>query len=181
MYGGIIGALLSVSFVLENFLMASGEMKLYMLLMVEFLAVAALHYYLLHRFTRERSQLYSAEEGFSFGQGYSYVLVISGFAGVLLGVAQGVYLHLIVGYSNYIDKYVAGLTKILSESGGATASMTPAITQMMEQIQSAPTPSMLLTVWNGIQISLLFGAFFGLIIAGVISRSPQPFAEEKNE
>lgn len=38
---------------------------------VEWIGVVVLHYYLLHRFTRNRSKLYSAEEGFSFGQDIS--------------------------------------------------------------------------------------------------------------
>ena len=43
-----------------------------------------------------------ADEGFSFGQGYgSSCWRCRAFAGVIVGVVQAVYLHLIMGYANY--------------------------------------------------------------------------------
>ena len=63
--GAIIGAILAVSMVLETMMTLSGSMKYYALMTVEWIGVVVLHYYLLHRFTRNRSKLYSAEEGFS--------------------------------------------------------------------------------------------------------------------
>ena len=65
-YGAIIGALLAVSFMLETRLQISASFGLYA---IEWIAVVVLHYYLLHRFTRRYSMMYTAEEGFSFGQG----------------------------------------------------------------------------------------------------------------
>ena len=84
----------------------SGSMKYYALMTVEWIGVVVLHYYLLHRFTRNRSKLYAAEEGFSFGQGYLFVLAVSAFAGVIVGGVQYIYLHLIMGYSNYTSRLV---------------------------------------------------------------------------
>lgn len=180
--GAVIGAVLSVSFILENLMTLSGKMSLYALLAVEWIAVVVLHYYLLHRFTRQRSMLYGVEEGFTFGQGYGYLLTVSGFAGIITGVVQYVYLHLIVGYSNYTEKLTVALTDMLSMSGGGVpASMEAMLAQSMEQIQSAPAPSVLSTVWGGVFTSLLFGALFGLIIAGVLSRAPRPFETPEND
>jgi len=73
-YGAIIGALLAVSFMLETRLQISASFGLYA---IEWIAVVVLHYYLLHRFTRRYSMMYTAEEGFSFGQGYAYILSVS--------------------------------------------------------------------------------------------------------
>ena len=72
-YGAIIGALLAVSFMLETRLQISASFGLYA---IEWIAVVVLHYYLLHRFTRRYSMMYTAEEGFSFGQGYAYILSV---------------------------------------------------------------------------------------------------------
>ena len=77
-YGAIIGALLAVSFMLETRLQISASFGLYA---IEWIAVVVLHYYLLHRFTRRYSMMYTAEEGFSFGQGYAYILSVSTVAG----------------------------------------------------------------------------------------------------
>ena len=96
--GAIIGAILAVSMILETMMTLSGSMKYYALMTVEWIGVVVLHYYLLHRFTRNRSKLYSAEEGFSFGQGYLFVLAVSAFAGVIVGGVQYIY-HLPAGRS----------------------------------------------------------------------------------
>lgn len=174
-YGALLGAVLSVSFILENWMTLSGRMTMYALMTVEWIAVVVLHYYLLHRFTRCRSLLYTAEEGFTFGQGYGYLMVVSAFAGIIVGVVQYVYLHLVLGYSNYTERMVEAVTDMLSMGGNVSASYEGMIVPMLEQIQSAPVPSVIATVWGGMFTSLLFGAVFGLIIAGVLARAPRPF------
>lgn len=174
-YGALLGAVLSVSFILENWMTLSGRMTMYALMTVEWIAVVVLHYYLLHRFTRSRSMLYTAEEGFTFGQGYGYLMVVSAFAGIIVGVVQYVYLHLVLGYSNYTERMVEAVTDMLSMGGNVSASYEGMIVPMLEQIQSAPAPSVIATVWGGMFTSLLFGAVFGLIIAGVLARAPRPF------
>ena len=179
--GAIIGAILAVSMILETMMTLSGSMKYYALMTVEWIGVVVLHYYLLHRFTRNRSKLYSAEEGFSFGQGYLFVLAVSAFAGVIVGGVQYIYLHLIMGYSNYISRLVEALTDMMALGGGVPASMESVMAESLEQIQTAPAPSVLATVWGGIWVSLLFGAVFGLIIAGVLSRAPRPFDTQAGE
>lgn len=180
-YGALLGAVLSVSFILENWMTLSGRMAMYALMTVEWIAVVVLHYYLLHRFTRRRSQLYTAEEGFSFGQAYGYLLVISGFAGILVGLVQYIYLHLVLGYANYTERMVQAVTDMLSMGGNVSASYEGMIMPMLEQIQSAPAPSVIATVWGGMFSSLLFGAVFGLIIAGVLSRAPRPFDSPQSD
>jgi len=173
--GAVVGGLVAVSGLLENAMVLSGRMSLYLLMLVEFVAVAVLHYYLLHRFTRQRSMLCSAEEGFTFGQGYGFVLAMSAFAGIIAGCVQAVYLHLIVGYSTYMDRYFSSLAQVLEQNGAMSSSMEGMLSQLMTQVQSSPAPSVLGTVMGGIWTSLLFGAVFGLIVAGVLARAPRPF------
>lgn len=178
--GAIIGCILAISGVLENLMLLSGSAKFYILLVFEFIAVVVLHYYLLHRFTRNRSMLYTTDEGFSFGQGYGFLLAVSGFSGIIVGGVQAIYLHLIVGYSNYVDRYLASLTDVMAQSGGANASMESVFSQLVDQMRAAPIPSVISTVWGGIWSNLLFSALFGLIIAGVLARAPRPF-DAQNE
>ena len=172
-YGAIIGALLAVSFMLETRLMLSASFGLYAL---EWIVVVALHYYLLHRFTRQYSMNnFSIETGFSFGQGYGYVLSVSAVAGIIVGVVQYLYLHLFIGYANYTERISNTFTEYIAQNGGVPASMESMLAQTFEQLQNAPEPSMLKTVWGGTFSGVLFGAIFGLIIAGVLARAPKPF------
>ncbi|WP_302374984.1 DUF4199 domain-containing protein [Alistipes timonensis] len=179
--GAVIGVILAVSNMLENSVFSTEGMGFIYLMVLEFFAVAALHYYLLHRYTRRRSQLYTADEGFTFGQGYGFLLAVSGFAGIIVGVVQAVYLHLIVGYSAYIDRYVAWMTGLFAQMGSASSSVEGILSQAITELQNTPAPSILKTLWGGVWSSLLFGAIFGLIIAGVIARAPKPFDTEVNE
>ncbi len=85
-----------------------------------------------------------------------------------------------MGYENYTERMSAAITELLASGGEVPAQMEGMIEQLIDQMQSAATPSVLSTVWGGIFTSLLFGAFFGLIIAGVLSRAPRPFDTSDN-
>ena len=113
-YGAIIGALLAVSFMLETRLQISASFGLYA---IEWIAVVVLHYYLLHRFTRRYSMMYTAEEGFSFGQGYAYILSVSTVAGLIVGIVQYLYLHFFIGYTNYTERTTAALSDYIGRNG----------------------------------------------------------------
>lgn len=177
-WGVIVGVLLSVSFVAENLMTTSGRLGLYYLMMLEWVAVVVLHFWLLLRFVRNQSASYGADEGFTFGQGYGCVMAVSAFAGVIVGVVQAVYLHLIVGYSNYVERTIEAMTNLISKSGfQMPASVEGMLAQSFEQLRTAPVPSVLQSVWGGLFSTLLFGAVFGLIIAAIATRAPRPFDE----
>ena len=137
-YGAIIGALLAVSFMLETRLQISASFGLYA---IEWIAVVVLHYYLLHRFTRRYSMMYTAEEGFSFGQGYAYILSVSTVAGLIVGIVQYLYLHFFIGYANYTERTTAALSDFIGRNGGVPANMESMLSQMFDQIQNTPEPS----------------------------------------
>lgn len=134
-YGAIIGALLAVSFMLETRLQISASFGLYA---IEWIAVVVLHYYLLHRFTRRYSMMYTAEEGFSFGQGYAYILSVSTVAGLIVGIVQYLYLHFFIGYANYTERTTAALSDFIGRNGGVPANMESMLSQMFDQIQNHP-------------------------------------------
>lgn len=134
-YGAIIGALLAVSFMLETRLQISASFGLYA---IEWIAVVVLHYYLLHRFTRRYSMMYTAEEGFSFGQGYAYILSVSTVAGLIVDIVQYLYLHFFIGYANYTERTTAALSDFIGRNGGVPANMESMLSQMFDQIQNTP-------------------------------------------
>lgn len=181
-YGAVIGALLAVSALVENWLSLSGNLKCFMWLLLEFVLVVVLHYWLLHSFTHRRSQLYSAEEGFTFGQGYTFLLAVSAFAGAIMGAVQALYIHVVLGYDNFLDRYLASVASVLTYLGeGSNASLENMLSQMFDQLRSQPAPSIVSTWLNGIWSGVLFGAVFGLIIAGVLARQPKPFETTYHE
>ena len=118
---------------------------------------------------------YTAEEGFSFGQGYAYILSVSTVAGLIVGIVQYLYMHFFIGYANYTERTTAALSDYIGRNGGVPANMESMLSQMFDQMQNTPEPSFLRTLWAVTFLSILFGAVFGLIIAGVLSRAPKPF------
>lgn len=176
-----LGAVLGLSAVVEPMLSLSGKPGLYVLLAVEWIAVVVLHYYILHRYTAARARLYSVEEGFTFGQGYGYLLAVSAVAGVLVSIVQYLFIYVVIGYANYTDKIVAGVTAMMARNGGISGQMEALYAQSLQQLQNAPEPSIFAALRGPVVMSLLFGAVFGLIIAGVLSRAPKPFSPEENQ
>lgn len=176
-----IGALLAASFIIEEQMTNSGRLVVYSLMLVEWIVVAALHFWLLLRFTRSRAALCSKEEGFTFGQGYGSVMGVSIFSGIILGVVQTVYLHLIIGYDRYIERTIASMSAILKSGTQLPKSFEGIFAEMFQQLKSAPHPSVLQSVWGGVFSALLFGAVFGLLIAAITARPPRPFETPKQD
>lgn len=177
--GAVLGVVLALSAIFELWVSISGKHALMLPMTVEWIAVVVLHYYLLHRYTKQYSLGFSDEEGFTFWQGYGYQMILSAFAGVIVGVVQASVLHGVIGYSNYIDRVLASTQQIIAASGTPmNASMQTMLMQTFEQVEQAQIPSVLSTAWGGMVNSLLFGALFGLIIAGVRTRAPRLFGGE---
>lgn len=180
-YGAVIGLLLALSMLFETYAVLSGSTALIGLMVPEFIVVVVLHYVLLHRYTKRYGASFPVEEGFPYSKAYSYILLLSAFAGVIVGAVQAVYLHVVIGYAAYMEQYVAAIQNYLSQSGNVSASMEPMLAQLFDTLESAEAPSFLQTVWSSLFSSLLFGAFFGLIIAGVLSRAPKLFDDQTTD
>ena len=76
---------------------------------------------------------------------------------------------------------VSSVLENFSRMGGASSSMEGMLSQIVNELQNSPAPSMLKTIWGGVWSCLLFGVVFGLIIAGVIARAPKNFGKDSNE
>lgn len=174
-YGAMVGLLLAVSSVVENSIVLSGRLWLYMLLMVEWVAAVVLHYYLLHRFTRRRAMQRDETEGFSFGEAYGFIAAMSALGGIISGAVQYVYVYGIIGYGRYIERSADALYSLMARNGNASASMENLLSQSVAQMQQSPEPSVFSAVGGGVLTSLLFGLVFGLFIASTVSRPAKPF------
>ena len=128
--------------------------------------------------TRRRSQLYTADEGFSSGRATASLLAVSGFAGIIRRRAGGLPAP-DLGYANYIDHYVSWMTGS-SRGWAAPPRRWRDAFQIVNELQNSPAPSMLKTIkGRRVELSALRRCF-GLII-GVIARAPKPFGKDSNE
>jgi len=172
--GGLfVGLLLGLSAVLETTLIASGSWTGMLVWLVEWIAAFVAHIALLLWVVRRRAQLYSVEEGFSFSQGYGFVVAVSALGGVICAVLQYVHVHSILGF----DNYVAGISELFSRFGGRNAETDRAISGAIRSFKELREPTLLSTLFSGVFSSVFFGAIFGLFIAGATSREPQYFAD----
>lgn len=176
--GAVLGVLLAASTLFETYAVLAGSGTLMGLMVLEFVAVVVLHYVLLHRYTKRYGfSCYPVEEGFPFSKAYGYILLLSAFAGVIVGVVQAINLHAVIGYEAYMERYLAAMQDYLAQSGNVSTSMEPMMAQLFAKLKAAEAPSLLQTFWGSLWSSLLYGLVFGLIIAGVLSRAPKPFAD----
>lgn len=174
--GAILGILMSASMVFEQSMLLRGSMSALSTMSVEWLLIAVLFIYLLHRFTKQRSALYSADEGFTFGQGWGYVTAMSAAAGLIVGVATYLYRNVILGYETYTSRLTDAMGELLSN---VPSGMSSNYAAMLQQMKDAPAPSILSTVGGSLFSYVLTGAVIGLFIGGILSRAPKPFAENE--
>ena len=171
--GAVVGLFLAVTYAIETTLTvkASGAALLQILSLLFF----AGHYFLLHYFTRRRSMLYTVEEGYSFGQAWAYVQMMSLLSGVILGAGFFIYLHTILGYDVFIEFYKQTFAEAARVSGDvATGNM------MIKMLDEMPEPSPLVIIFSFSFMQWLFGALYGLVIAGFARRRPQLFNTHKD-
>ncbi len=170
---------MSLSMLYEQSTLLSGSMKGLSLMSIEWLLAAALFIYLLYRFTRRRSALYSAEEGFTYGQGWCYAAAVSLACGVIVGVAGYLYRCVAVGNGEYTRR----LTEAMRETvlGNVPPSMANLYADMLKELQEAAAPSVFSMVGGSLVSYFFGGAVAGLIIAGILSREAKPFGDGADE
>ncbi len=172
--GAILGAIMLASHIFEQAMLINGSLTHMGLVGVELIAVFIIYIYLLFRFTKRHSLQYSAEEGFAYGKAFGYVVAISLFASIIVGLGGYIFTHFIIGYEEYISGMVKMYENVLS-STPMPAQMVGTYEQMLDQIASQPEPSILATISSAIWNYLLLGTIAGLIIAAIVKREPNLF------
>ena len=175
--GAIIGLVMAVSNVAEQAMLLKGGIGMYGLVIVEWLALAGVFIWLLYRFTRKRAALYAPEEGFSFGQGFGFIVVMSLLSGLIAGAAGYFYRHVAIGYDVYTERYIDSVNGLLSEVP-VPAATVDAYELLFEQLRSTPEPSIFAAIASSMFWYVVAGGLIGLVIAGVIPRAPRPFDTE---
>ncbi len=84
-----------------------------------------------------------------------------------------------IGYDRFLELSSQSLAEIASQAGNQM--LQGSINEMIMALQQADEPTLFDTIFSNVFTGWLFGAVFGLIIAGVVSRRPQLFGEQKKE
>lgn len=175
--GAILGVLMLVSHIFEQYMLLNGNLTRLGIVSIEMIALFGVFIYLLYRFTKNYSTRFSAEEGFAYSKALGYVVTLSLFASIIVGLGSYLYTHFVIGYEEYVNGVVGMYTNILSSSP-IPAQMMSTYEQMLEQVSSQPEPGILKTITSSLWNYLFLGGIVGLIIAGVVKREPKIFENE---
>lgn len=179
--GAILGGLMLASHIVEQSSILSGSITAVTFIGLEMLVVAAIYIYLLYRFAKKASVKFADSTlGFSYSQALMYIVCITLFAGVIVGLGGYVYTHYIIGYENYTDRMIAGVQQMLQEMGGSP-SIPRMYNDMLQTLAEQSEPSILSTIASSIFSYGLWGLFIGLFIAAGVKREPQIFDNDPQE
>ena len=181
--GAILGGVMSLSYIFERYLLAFSDMALLKasaLYCIEWLIACVVFIWLLARFTRRRAMTLPVEMVSTYSYLLSYILLTSMLSGVLVGVAETLYLSF-MGYEGYIAGLIGRIEQMqqIYVDMGVAASDMAIFEQFTTQLRYTEQPSMLLTVFNQLQVYAMMGCIPGFIIASVNSRRLRRMREQK--
>lgn len=182
--GAILGVVMALSRVVEIYLLAFSELSISsmsMLFAVEWLAAAVIFIWLLVRLSKRRAAAMEPKYGYSYSLALSYILMISMLAGVIVGVAD----TLFIGAMGY-DAYIGGVIGRVDEMRALYASMDittldSSFDEMIKALRSTEQPSMFTNVFSMFNSYLFVGGLLGLIIAAVVRRRPLIVNENQDD
>lgn len=180
--GAILGGVMSLSYIFERYLLAFSDMALLKastIYSLEWLVACIAFVWMLARFTRRRAEAMPAEVTVTYSYLLSYVLLASMLSGVLVGVADTLYISA-MGYDLYVSGLVGRIEQLqqLYLDMGISASEMTIFEQYANQLRYVEQPSMLLTVFGKLQTYAIMGCIPGFIIASVNSRRVRRMREQ---
>jgi hypothetical protein len=181
--GAILGGVMSLSYIFERYLLAFSDMALLKastIYSLEWLVACVVFVWMLARFTRRRAEALPSEITVTYSYLLSYVLLASMLSGVLVGVADTLYISA-MGYDLYISGLVGRIEQLqqLYLDMGISASEMTIFEQYVNQLRYVEQPSMMLTVLGKLQTYAIMGCIPGFIIASVNSRRVRRMREQQ--
>lgn len=181
--GAILGGVMSLSYIFERYLLAFSDMALLKasaIYSLEWLVACVVFVWMLARFTRRRAEAMPAEITVTYSYLLSYILLTSMLSGVLVGVADTLYISA-MGYDLYISGLVGRIEQLqqLYLDMGISASEMTIFEQYANQLRYVEQPSMMLTVLGKLQTYAIMGCIPGFIIASVNSRRVRRMREQQ--
>lgn len=180
--GAILGGVMSLSYIFERYLLAFSDMSLLKastIYSLEWLVACVVFVWMLARFTRRRAETLPSEITVTYSYLLSYILLTSMLSGVLVGVADTLYISA-MGYDLYISGLVGRIEQLqqLYLDMGISASEMTIFEQYANQLRYVEQPSMMLTVLGKLQTYAIMGCIPGFIIASVNSRRVRRMREQ---
>ncbi len=186
-WGLILGILLSVSRIYEAEVMISGDITKFAVLTVEWIAVAALYIYILFKVNKIRSKEADPHLGYPFRTALNYSMLISAFAGIIVGAASHIHVvNVIGGYDAYAMQSITSISNVLKE-----ANVEQNIQELYDAgLQSVKTmgenpPSLFSTMISMMANYIISGFVIGLIVGYFTKKAPiapeQQINVESNE
>lgn len=181
--GAILGGVMSLSYIFERYLLAFSDMSLLKastIYSLEWLVACVVFVWMLARFTRRRAETLPSEITVTYSYLLSYILLTSMLSGVLVGVADTLYISA-MGYDLYISGLVGRIEQLqqLYLDMGISASEMTIFEQYANQLRYVEQPSMMLTVLGKLQTYAIMGCIPGFIIASVNSRRVRRMREQQ--
>lgn len=175
--GAILGIVMAVSRIFERYVLfySGWELnKASLLYLGEGLLACVVFIWLLVRFTRRRAKECDPRLGFSYGLALSYILVVSMFAGIIVGVGDTLFTSA-MGYDGFVTGSIARIEELreLYASMGVSSSDLKIFDDVVHAVRTTEQPSMISNVFGGFNNYIILGGLPGLIIAGVVSRKPE--------
>ena len=131
--------------------------------------------YLLFYFTRRRSMLYPAEEGFTYSQSLGFIVSMGIFAGIIAGAYQIVASNFL--FSDVFEQTLATSLDTLKQTGVYNNDMMDQMSDLMRSYTFSPIPALISNVVGDV---LIFG-FYGLFISIGTKRDADIFSSENEE
>ncbi len=178
-HGLFLGLVMGGAKVLEQSLILTGDVTYISLTTLVWLLSAVIYVSVLYKATKKQSMLNSKEEGYSFHDGFMYVIVISILTAIPVTCIYYVYINSIVGYDNYIDGIISSLSGVISQSG-VTNELADLYDSMFDGFRNTPKPTIMGSLFGSILNYMLSGSIIGLIVAKIASRKPEIFDNKEN-
>lgn len=181
--GAIIGGVMSLSYIFERYVLAFSDMvllKASAIYCIEWLVACVVFIWLLARFTRRRANALPVQMGATYSYLLSYILFVSMLSGVLVGVAETLYVS-VMGYESYIAGLIGRIDQLqqMYIDMGISASDMTIFEQYTTQLRYMEQPSIFVTGFSQLQMYAIMGCIPGFIIASVNSRRLRRTREQK--
>ncbi len=166
-WGLFLGVVLSLSRVYESGVMISGDMVKFAVLTVEWIAVMLLYIYIIYRANKSRAMAVDPVVGYPFRTALNYSILISAFAGVIVGITSHIHVvNVIGGYDVYALKSVESIINVLNEANveESVKEMYNTALESVKTIGENP-PTIFSTVLSMVANYVISGFAVGLIAA----------------
>lgn len=179
-YGALLGILMGASRILKMSMYLSGNLTYMLLTILIGLLFAFIFCLILIKAAKARAAKVDPILGFSYGQGVSYMILVSLFAAVPVTLLYYIYEYTIVGFDNSILQQTRVATDIFNSYAQImTKDQMKDAEQYIKLIKEQPKLSIFEMLYGTMFSYAFIGGIVGVLFAGLAKRKPQIFDKEE--